>query len=166
MIVFRLTILVVAVFGLAGCARNQAIPSGTSENAVNIPFRKDGSLEFLRSGGEQVAVIDIEIAETDSARARGLMQRDSLPPESGMLFIFEVDEPRTFWMVNTRISLDMVFVSGDSVVVDVARYVQPLSHKSTSSRVPARYVIEVPAGYVDSKGIVETDRVRWTRTAG
>lgn len=151
------------MLAVSGCPPNHPAPAENPDTKVNIPFRHDGSLEFLRDTGEKVAVIDIEIAETDSARARGLMQRDALPPDSGMLFIFEEDAPRTFWMVNTRMSLDMLFVSGDSVIVDIARYVQPMSHKGTSSRVPARYVIEVPAGYADSRGLGESDRVRWTR---
>lgn len=152
---------------LAGCAGNhQPAGSGAPPSAhVNIPFRIDGELAFERADGTEIARIAIEIARSDSARARGLMQRDALPPDSGMLFVFEGESQRSFWMANTRISLDMIFVSADSLVVDIARYVKPMSPTSTTSRAPAQYVIEVPAGYADSKGIGETDRVRWWRSS-
>jgi uncharacterized membrane protein (UPF0127 family) len=78
-----------------------------------------------------------------------------------MLFIFDRSAPRAFWMANTRIGLDIIYVGADSSIVDIKRYVKPMSPQSVPSRQPAQFVVEVPAGYADSKGLVETDRISW-----
>lgn len=127
-----------------------------------IPFRQDGTLDFLLEG-EPVVSIAIEIADTDSARVRGLMQRTSLPDRSGMLFVFEREEPQGFWMANTPLSLDLAFVNSDSQIVSVAKYTRPLSDDLIPSEAPARYVVEVPAGFADTYGISEDMTVRWSR---
>ncbi len=130
-----------------------------------IEFRKDGTLTFVR-GEEDILEIDIEIAETDSARERGLMQRTSLPEMSGMLFIFEREEPQGFWMGNTPMGLDIMFVDADSQIVDIDKYNRPFNAETIASDEPAQYVVEVPAGFSDLHGISVSDRVRWERTTG
>lgn len=132
----------------------------TTPEETTIPFRADGELDFLREG-DSYLTIDIEIAATDSSRMRGLMQRKGLPDRSGMLFVFDYEEPQSFWMANTPLALDLMFVNADSQIVDIAKYAQPLSPDPIASKAPARYVIEVPAGFTDSHGIIETDRVSW-----
>ena len=134
-------------------------PSADSEETT-IPFRSDGQLDFLREGSDYLT-IDIEIAATDSARMRGLMQRKGLPDRSGMIFLFDFEEIQSFWMANTPLALDLIFVNADSEIVDIAKYAQPLSPDPITSQAPAQYVIEVPAGFTDSQGIIETDRVSW-----
>ena len=129
---------------------------------IAIPFRDDGDLTFLRSGQAMIQV-DIEIADDDSARTRGLMQRTSLPDRSGMLFVFEQEEMQAFHMANTPISLDLFFVSRDSVIVDIDKYNQPFSQSLIRSDVPAQYVIEMQAGFADTHGIIEGDQVHWVR---
>ena len=131
----------------------------------DIPFRQDGTLDFILDG-EPVVSIAIEIADTDSARARGLMQRTSLPDRSGMLFVFEREEPQGFWMANTPLSLDLAFVNADSQIVHVAKYTRPLSDDLIPSEAPALYVVEVPAGFADTYGISEDMTVQWKRTDG
>lgn len=161
-------ILLVATLGLllaTGCGGGNAEPPADSNEGPAIAFRRDGSLTFLR-GGEEVVSIDIEIAETDSARQRGLMQREALPEQSGMLFIFEREEPQGFWMGNTPLSLDLIFVDADSQIVDVDKYNRPFDPSTIASDAPAKFVVEVPAGFADTYGISETDRVRWRRNGG
>lgn len=158
---FLLLFLLVLLF--AACTDTPEPASDTPQAATEettIPFRADAQLDFLRDG-EAYLTIDIEIAATDSARTRGLMQRTGLPDRSGMLFVFDYEEPQSFWMANTPLALDLLFVSADSQVVDIAKYAQPLSPNAITSQAPAQYVIEVPAGFTDSHGIIETDRVRW-----
>lgn len=150
------------LFLLFGCdAGDQQTPQ-EDDSSVSIPFRKDGELSFTRPGTAPIT-IDIEIAETDSARTRGLMQRKSLPELSGMLFIFPREETQSFWMANTPLALDIIFVSADSQIVDIKKYTRPFSTQSISSAAPARYVIEVSAGFADTHGLTAGDRVTWHR---
>lgn len=128
----------------------------------SIPFDKEGTLTFFQDR-DSLVTINIEIADSDSARERGLMQRQSLPEKSGMLFIFPEETERSFWMANTPLSLDILFVSADSQIVSIAKYTTPYSSENVRSEGPAQFVIEVPAGFTDSHGIVESDHVRWTR---
>lgn len=132
------------------------------EQIPSIPFSKDGTLDFLR-GQEVLATIDIEIADNDSSRTRGLMQRTSLPAESGMLFIFPQEEVQGFWMGNTQMSLDLIYVNGDSVIVSIAKYAQPMAQETISSVEPAQFTVEVPAGYADNKGLIEGDQIAFRR---
>ena len=83
--------------------------------------------------------------------------------DRGMLFIFDQQQPQSFWMANTPLSLDMFFVDRDSQIVDIARYTRPLSPESVVSAAPARFVVETSAGYADSRGITEGVRVTWER---
>lgn len=127
-----------------------------------IPFRPDGALAFFAEG-DTITTVTIEIADTDSARARGLMQRESLPEQSAMLFLFPREQVQSFWMANTPLALDLFFVDADSQIVSIAKYTRPFSDESIVSEGPAQYVVETPAGFADTHGIVEGNRVRWER---
>jgi hypothetical protein len=131
--------------------------------AVEIPFREDGRLTFHRDG-TPVVDIAVEIADTDSARARGLMQRTRMPDRSGMLFVFPVEQPQSFWMANTPIYLDLMFLDSAGRIVSIARSARPLSTEPVPSGLPAQYVIETEAGFVDSWGVVEGDSASWSRS--
>jgi uncharacterized membrane protein (UPF0127 family) len=146
-----------------GCQSNSdSNRSSDSIEETNIPFRKDGTLTIARNG-EVYATIAIEIAENDSTRTRGMMQRTSNPADSGMLFIFDYEEDRAFWMANTPLSLDLLFADADSTIVTIKKYMQPLSAQEVPSNGPARFVLEVIAGYSDTIGIIEGDKLSWAR---
>ncbi len=134
------------------------------DSKEEIPFTTHGTLQILREG-LPVVTIDIEIADNDSSRMRGMMQRSGFPEMSGMLFIFPFERLQSFWMANTPLSLDMLFADADSHVVDIHRYTRPLSPESVDSSVPSQFVLELPAGFCDTHGIVESDRLRWSRLA-
>ncbi len=146
---------------LMSCQSNSA-PDDESSQATSIPFRKDGTLDFIRAG-DMYQTIDIEIAETDSAIIRGMMQRTSLPEHSGMLFLMPEEELQEFWMSNTQISLDIIFANAEREIVHIAKYTTPLSQENVKSIYPAQYIIEVQAGVADSYGILEGDRFDWRR---
>lgn len=137
-------------------------PTQTEETQVNIPFRKDGTLTISRDD-EVYLNLDIEIADTDSSRNRGLMQRDGLPEDSGMWFIFDQETEQGFWMANTRLALDLIFVRSDGTIQSISKYIQPMRTETIPSNGPAQYVLEVEAGYSDSKGILEGDVVAFER---
>lgn len=149
-----------ALILLSGCgAGSDAEPA--EDTYPDIPFRTDGTLSFVRDG-EVIQTIAIEVADTDSSRTRGLMQRPSLPVDSGMLFIFPDEQQRAFWMANTPLSLDIMYIRADSSILSIARYTTPFSGASIPSNGLAQFVLEVVAGYTDSVGITEGDRLSWT----
>ena len=155
---------------LAGCQSGTSTPSTSSPAASSagieesVPFRKDGTLDFHRAD-EKYLTIDIEIADSDSAIVRGLMQRTSLPDKSGMLFLMPSEEPQQFWMSNTQISLDIMFANSNKEIVSITKYTTPLSQESVESEFPALYVIEVEGGFTDTHGILEGDTFDWVNSS-
>lgn len=135
--------------------------SGQVIDTPDIPFRPDGVLEIIRPDGTTLTTLVIEIAEGDSARARGLMQRTSLPARGGMLFLDDEEKIQTFWMRNTPLPLDLIFVNADSQIVTVAKRARPFTEQTISSTDSAMYVLEVNAGFTDRNGIDESMRIRW-----
>jgi uncharacterized membrane protein (UPF0127 family) len=135
----------------------------TAAAASNGGIRADGKLDFISSEGRVLASIDIEIADTPRARATGLMGRRGLDDSVGMLFVHEKVAPRRFWMRNTPTSLDIVFVSENHRVINIAANTTPLSDTVYSSKGPALYVVEVRAGFCVRHGIGEGTLIRWRR---
>jgi len=101
----------------------------------------------------------VEVVDTPEDRARGLMFRREMDPNSGMLFDFQVSEPVHFWMKNTYLSLDMIFIREDGVVDGIAKNTIPLSTRTVPSKRPVRFVLEVIAGTADRIGLKPGDRV-------
>ena len=159
MVTLRIAGILLPLLLTLACSRQQE--EASSPIAETIPFRVDGTLDFMR-GDEKLVGILIEVAATDSAQERGMMQRTHFPPNAGMLFPFPQEAMRQFWMGNTPVPLDLLFISADSQIVDFSTYAKPFSTEQIRSRVPAQYVLEVPAGFVDLQGIVEGDRASWS----
>lgn len=149
--------------GLLACGSSDDSSASEAEADTTISFTKEGRLAFIQDGDSTIT-IDIEIADTDSARERGMMQREGFPNDrSGMLFPFDQEQPRSFWMSNTPVALDILFVDADSQIVNIAKYTTPFSNEHYRSDEPAQYVVETPAGFADSHGIFVGDRIRWRR---
>lgn len=141
---------------LAGCSQE----SGGDEQEPPA-FEPEGVLAFERPDGTRITAIAIEVAESDSAKERGLMERRSMPARGGMFFPYEDAAPRSFWMANTYIPLDIIFVGPDSQVVNIAKGTRPLSEQQVRSEVPAQYVVEVRAGFTDRHDITDSTRIDW-----
>jgi len=105
----------------------------------------------------------IEVAETDATREHGLMYRTSLAPDAGMLFDFHAEGIRQFWMQNTLIPLDMVFVAEDGTVKTVHSNARPMDTTAISSEVPVRFVLEIAGGRADEIGLKPGDRMEQPR---
>ncbi len=149
--------------GSLGCTRSDENNPSATDTTETIPFDHEGNLAFIQDGDSTVTV-EIEIAETDSSRERGMMEREGFPSDtSGMLFVFDDERHRRFWMANTPVALDLFFINADSQVVSLSKYASPNSPDGIRSGYPAQYVLETPAGFADQYGIVEGDRVRWRR---
>src|SRR5215207_3758615 len=99
----------------------------------------------------------LEVADTEQAQQTGLMFRDSMPADHGMIFMFDEAEVQGFWMKNTRIPLDIIYVGPDGVVVAV-KSMQPFDLRSTSSDFPAQYAIELNQGAAAACGVKKGDK--------
>lgn len=124
-------------------------------------FTKEGELIFSDSLGNTKAKIDIEIADDDYQRQLGLMNRKEMTENQGMLFIFPRQDFLSFWMRNTLISLDMIFVDESKTIVTIHKNTRILSDISYPSSKPARYVVEVVAGFTDKHNIQVGDKIDW-----
>ncbi|WP_119080431.1 DUF192 domain-containing protein [Chitinophaga alhagiae] len=151
-------------------------PAGSADTAATVStipsapagsgpeFRKEGVLSFIsKEKGDTISTISIEIAETDDERARGLMDRKSMADTLGMLFIFPAPEEQSFWMKNTYISLDILYIDQNMEIVSIQKYATPLSEESLPSFKKAQYVVEVNAGYVDKQKIKYGDKIAFRK---
>jgi uncharacterized membrane protein (UPF0127 family) len=100
-----------------------------------------------------------EIAADDANREQGLMHRKSMPEDHGMIFVFGYEQVLYFWMKNTLIPLDIVYLNRDGKVVAV-RQMKPLDVSSVGSKEPAQYAIELNAGQAEKSGVKEGDIIR------
>jgi len=106
-----------------------------------------------------VHAFDVTLATNEAERERGLMFVKQLPEGQGMLFDFKTDQPVSFWMHNTYISLDMFFIRGDGTITHIAENATPMSDALIPSGGPVRAVLEVIAGTADKLGIKPGDHV-------
>ena len=110
--------------------------------------------------GKQVSIV-VELADTPEKRHLGLMYRQDLKENEGMLFLFPKEEPLTFWMKNTPLSLDIIFINQARQIVSILKEATPYSEKHLPSGRPAQFVLEVLAGFCGKKGIEVGDRVEF-----
>jgi uncharacterized membrane protein (UPF0127 family) len=130
-----------------------ATPAATcpADTATAPPMLARGSVVFPEvQGAPSVAV---EIADTPATEARGLMYRTSLGEMSGMLFVWQIERPRTFWMRNTCLPLDMLFLAKDGTIVGILEQVPTLNDSPRSVGCPSAYVLEVNAGWTRKHGV-------------
>lgn len=113
------------------------------------PFAKVASVSIP----EASASVEVELALTDAETERGLMYRTSMPDGHGMLFAMEERKRQTFWMRNTCIPLDMMFIDDDGLIVGISENVPTLSDDVTSVACPSSFVLEVNAGWCRAHGV-------------
>ncbi len=104
-------------------------------------------------------LFDVELALTPKAQEKGLMNRESLPQTTGMLFVFNSNEPRTFWMKDTLIPLDIIFIRQDGIIDHIHSMAKPLDRSFVTSQHAAWAVLEINGGLCDKLGIREGDMV-------
>ena len=103
--------------------------------------------------------VAVEIANTPASREHGLMYRSDLGAEAGMLFLFPQDEDLQFWMKNTPLPLDMVFIDASRIIVGIVADTRPFSTQARGVGKPSRYVLETHAGFCARHGIASGDKV-------
>ncbi len=131
--------------------------AGARGQSSEITFKKS-SLVVVTAARE--IKFDVELALNEAERAHGLMFREKLGPYDGMLFDFYQDAPVSFWMKNTLIPLDMVFIAGDGTIRHIHSNATPLSTDAIPSQFPVRAVLEINGGSARLLGIKPGDKVK------
>ncbi|MEM7368283.1 MAG: DUF192 domain-containing protein [Bacteroidota bacterium] len=130
----------------------------------SVPFKKEGTLTFYEQTTVQaIKTIDLEIADSEQRITQGLMYRPNMPDTEGMLFIFPDMAPRSFWMRNTLVSLDIIFVDDLNRIVSIQEKTTPKSEQSLPSGKPAKYVVEVIGGFCEKYGVEVGDQISYSR---
>ncbi len=143
---------------LSACSQAQK-KSNTKNTDRSPSLEYVRSVSFLTADGDTISTIEAAVADNDEKRNQGLMDVRDLPKSKGMLFIFDENEPRSFWMANTPLPLDIIFVNKELEIVRIHHSTQPFSEENFLSEKPAKYVIETNAGYCISHDIQEGMKV-------
>lgn len=144
-------------------ARKKSPNPNISHSVKTTPaFKEDGTVKIFSDRFDDPLTVNVEIADNEAKRMQGLMYRHDLPGNAGMFFIFPREESRSFWMKNTFISLDIIYINAAKEIVSIQKYTQPRSTYSLPSEKPAKYVLEVNAGFTDHYGIKPGDRIEFS----
>ncbi len=136
-----------------------AAPVASGAQAARHPVSGLEVIDLVVMRGDKKIPFKVELAASPEAQSRGLMFRTELGDFEGMIFPSGTPQPRSFWMKNTPLSLDIIFVGPDGRIVNIAADTVPYSLESVSSKGPASAVLELRAGRAKALGIVPGDRV-------
>jgi len=158
-----LFLISVFVFNKPGQRFSDDAATGITSPGSGPVFTREGELSFLKPDGSLIVTIDIEIADDDLQRQQGLMYRRQMDMLTGMLFIFEDQDYRYFWMKNTLLPLDIIYLNADRTIVRIHENTPPKSEQSFPSEYPSKYVVEVVAGFTALYNIRPGDRITFER---
>ena len=128
---------------------------------TTVDFTKEATLTIFKQDTVAHKVLDIEIADDEYSRQTGLMYRDSMGDNQGMLFIMDQERPQAFYMKNTRIALDIIYVDSAKRIVSFQENAQPMDKTSLPSGVPAKYVLEINGGLARTWDLQVGDSISW-----
>jgi len=156
--------LIVALIAI-GCSTTGARedhPVSNRDNSTTPTPRPSGAKVYLSTPRGEVGV-EVEVVKTPRAIERGLMFRQNLPPDDGMLFLLGVEKDWPFWMRNTLIPLDMIYIAKDMKVVGVVANAEPETDTIRSVGETSLYVLEVNGGWCASRGVSVGSKVRFEK---
>ncbi|MCK5126563.1 MAG: DUF192 domain-containing protein [candidate division Zixibacteria bacterium] len=139
-------------------------PTSPKGTYVAPQFKSQGELTLQRTDGTKTHVLEMEIADNPDERQTGMMKREKMDDNQAMLFIFDNEIIRSFWMSNTLVSLDIIFVNSNQEIVSIEKNAIPYDKSHYWSAEPARFVVEVVGGFCDEYNITSGDKVTWIRT--
>ena len=152
------------VFTLLPSSPNAGGTNGKKVNSVEPKFYKEATLAVLDSSrGDTIKVFDIELAESMNEIQYGMMYRKSMDPNTGMLFIMGEERRQSFYMKNTYVPLDIIFINNSMEIVSIQKNAQPLDETSLPSTGPASYILELFGGESDKLGIAAGNKISWQR---
>ncbi len=144
--------------------KSKSVPKPADKSITMEPqFSNEGNLVFLNAEKDSIKSVAIEIADNDRARTQGMMFRSAMSFDRAMLFIMQYEREQSFWMRNTKMSLDILYVNGDMEIVTIYKHTQPYSESPIPSFKRAKYVVETAAGFCDKFGIEEGNYIDFAR---
>jgi hypothetical protein len=156
----RLAPLTLALL-LAACSTSQPAEAPTNTTTASASPAGLTTAPLTIASGGKAHRLTVELAVTPEEQEKGLMFRTSLAPDAGMLFPFVPPRTATFWMKNTVIPLDLLFIRTDGAIVRIAAQAQPYSQATISANQPVMAVLELAGGRAAELGLKEGDRVSW-----
>jgi uncharacterized membrane protein (UPF0127 family) len=153
----------VIVIALVVIFMPKKIENHTTVSTSAPMFTKQGELTLINSNDKPIVSIDIEIADDDAKREVGMMGRPIMDERQGMLFIYEEEQLTPFWMRNTILSLDMIFINKQRKIITIHKNTKPFSDDTYSPTAMTMFVLEVNAGFTEKYGIKEGDMVSWKK---
>ena len=143
----KYSLLFLALTFILNCKDDK--PTKTDDKVV-VSFKKEGVLKIKKADSDSIIkTLDIEIADNEYETQTGLMYRTQLETNHGMLFIFPDVQMRSFYMKNTKIPLDIIYIDEDKTIVSVQKNAKPFDETSLPSDAPAKYVLEINGGLFD-----------------
>lgn len=167
-------VLIVALLAFVGlsqtpsCERSntQRVVPAKKENSYEPKFRKDGDLWLIKAAtGDTLMHLDVEYANTPNRIEYGMMYRKSMDENMSMLFFMGNMKMQSFWMKNTYVSLDIIYIDDRLRIVSIQKNAEPLNTRSLASEGPAQFVLEVKGGLSDKLGLAAGDMINFVDIA-
>jgi len=160
----RKIVSIVVLLSITLCFYNCKEKNETKSITKKVVFTKEGDLQLLKGNNDSIIkTLDLEIADDDYQTQTGLMYRSSMEDHQAMLFIFEKEQPRSFYMKNTEFSIDIIFINKDKEIVNIHKSAKPYDKTSLPSEGPILYVLEINAGLSEQWNLVKGDKITWTK---
>ncbi len=155
-----LCVLLICLTLCYSCKKESSTPE---PEKPEYSFRQDGDLEVFGKDNKLKTTFRIEIVESEEDVMRGLKYRESMDDDAGMLFIFETPDLYDFWMQDTYLPLDMLFIASDGTINEIHENAVPFSEERIHPTVIHQYVLEIKAGIVKKTNIQSGDKITWKR---
>ncbi len=154
---FKYFLVILVLISALNCKEDKRTKT---EGQVIVNFKKEGVLNIKKADSDSIIkTLDIEIADNDYETQTGLMYRTKLGTNHGMLFIFPDEDFRSFYMKNTKIPLDIIYIDEAKIIVSIQKNAKPFDETSLPSDAPAKYVLEVNGGLSDEWQLEVGDRI-------
>lgn len=154
---FKYSIAILALLLVLNCKQDK--PTKT-EGQVIVSFKKEGLLNISKADSDAIIkTLDIEIADNEYETQTGLMYRTKLDTNQGMLFVFPDVQTRSFYMKNTKIPLDIIYLDEAKTIVSFQKNAKPFDETALPSDAPAKYVLEINGGLSDEWQLSVGDRI-------
>ncbi|MEX0719267.1 MAG: DUF192 domain-containing protein [Balneolaceae bacterium] len=151
--------VIICLVTFTACGGERTDKQEETDSGRQLEFTQE--VTFLGNDNSEISTIVVAVADDQASRNQGLMDVNNLPNDAGMLFIFPEEEELSFYMANTPLPLDIIFVNSDSTIVRIHHNTAPFSNRQLESDEPAQFVVETNGGYCISHDVQEGMKVKF-----